>query len=285
MFQRRQLRIVDHPAVVRMHPVFDAVAVNARRGTSSRCAPVSRRWDAAGRRWPATRCGDWSAELQGPAPELLAEKTKAPSVVAGPPDPVIDPTNGGLTIHESIGHATEYDRAIGCRRPYAGTSSATPDKLGDDALRLPGDERDRRPDRRIRSGRNRFSTTEGVAAQSWDLVRDGIFVGYQLDRCSHPGLGFELVRNGCSMPIRRIDASPADGQHVVASPPQDISTADLTARVEDRFTRRRQVAVDRHAALQLQFTGSGFFRIPRRPAGTASCAMSPTRRRRPDFWN
>lgn len=40
---------------------------------------------------------------------LLAEKTKAPGVVAGPTDLVIDPTNLWLTIHESIGHATEYD--------------------------------------------------------------------------------------------------------------------------------------------------------------------------------
>ncbi len=33
-----------------------------------------------------------------------------------------------LTIHESIGHATEYDRAIGYEAAYAGTSFATPDK-------------------------------------------------------------------------------------------------------------------------------------------------------------
>ncbi len=43
---------------------------------------------------------------------------------------MIDPTNLWLTIHESIGHATEYDRAIGYEAAYAGTSFATPDKLG-----------------------------------------------------------------------------------------------------------------------------------------------------------
>lgn len=51
-------------------------------------------------------------------------------MTAGPTDLVIDPTNLWLTIHESIGHATEYDRAIGYEAAYAGTSFATPDKLG-----------------------------------------------------------------------------------------------------------------------------------------------------------
>ncbi|EUA91468.1 modulator of DNA gyrase family protein [Mycobacterium ulcerans str. Harvey] len=46
-------------------------------------------------------------------------------MTAGPTDLVIDPTNLWLTIHESIGHATEYDRAIGYEAAYAGTSFAT----------------------------------------------------------------------------------------------------------------------------------------------------------------
>ena len=35
-----------------------------------------------------------------------------------------------LTIHESIGHATELDRALGYEAAYAGTSFATFDQLG-----------------------------------------------------------------------------------------------------------------------------------------------------------
>ena len=87
--------------------------------------PVGRGWEyvAGDGVW------DWTDELAR-IPELLAEKVKAPSVVAGPTDLVIDPTNLWLTIHESIGHATEYDRAIGYEAAYAGTSFATPDKLG-----------------------------------------------------------------------------------------------------------------------------------------------------------
>ena len=63
---------------------------------------------------------------------------------------MIDPSNLWLTIHESIGHATELDRAMGYEAAYAGTSFATFDKLGTPALRLGDHERDRRPDRRAR---------------------------------------------------------------------------------------------------------------------------------------
>ena len=63
-------------------------------------------------------------------PELLAEKLRAPTVEAGDYDLVIDPSNLLLTIHESIGHATELDRALGYEANYAGTSFATFDKLG-----------------------------------------------------------------------------------------------------------------------------------------------------------
>ena len=45
-------------------------------------------------------------------------------------DLVIHPTNLWLTIHESIGHATELDRALGYEANYAGTSFATSDQLG-----------------------------------------------------------------------------------------------------------------------------------------------------------
>ena len=114
---------------VRVQPTFDAVAVDAAAGTfetmRTLAPPTARGWEyvAGDDVW------DWSGEL-AELPSLLAEKTKAPSVVAGPTDLVIDPTNLWLTIHESIGHATEYDRAIGYEAAYAGTSFATPDKLG-----------------------------------------------------------------------------------------------------------------------------------------------------------
>src|SRR6478609_5770398 len=113
---------------VRIAPTVTATAVDRAGGgfetMDSLAAPAGRGWEyLTGDGW------DFDAELAG-IPELLAEKVKAPSVVAGPYDLVIDPTNLWLTIHESVGHATEYDRAIGYEAAYAGTSFATPDKLG-----------------------------------------------------------------------------------------------------------------------------------------------------------
>ena len=82
--------------------------------------PVGRGWEyLTGDTW------DWAGELAG-IPEWLAEKAKAPSVEPGRYDLVVDPTNLWLTIHESIGHATELDRALGYEAAYAGTSLRHP---------------------------------------------------------------------------------------------------------------------------------------------------------------
>ena len=57
---------------------------------------------------------------------IAAEKLAAKSVEAGQYDLILDPTNLWLTIHESIGHPTELDRAVGQEANYAGTSFVAP---------------------------------------------------------------------------------------------------------------------------------------------------------------
>jgi len=113
---------------VRVHPVVEATAVDAEAAEfetmRSLAPPAGRGWEyLLGEGW------DWDQELAR-IPEYLAERVKAPTVEAGVYDLVIDPTNLWLTIHESIGHATELDRAMGYEAAYAGTSFATFDKLG-----------------------------------------------------------------------------------------------------------------------------------------------------------
>src|SRR5690606_36799534 len=74
---------------------------------------------------------------------------------------------------------------------------------------------------------------EGVRAQSWDLVRDGIFVGYQLGRVFAPRLGVARS-NGCSyadsahhVPIQRM-------ANVSLQPgPEDSRSEDLFPRVSE----------------------------------------------------
>ncbi|MDT5215610.1 MAG: TldD protein [Mycobacterium sp.] len=245
---------------VRVLPRIEGVTVDTAAGTfdsmRTLAPPTARGWEAiAGDEW-----WDWSTEL-AQLPSLLAEKVKSPSVTAGPTDLVIDPTNLWLTIHESIGHATEYDRAIGYEAAYAGTSFATPDKLG--VMRYGSPVMNVTADRTVEFGLATIGfDDEGVRAQSWELVRDGIFVGYQLDRVFAPRLGVARS-NGCSyadsphhVPIQRmanVSLRPGAG---------DLSTEDLIARVEDGV----YVVGDKSWSIDMQrynfqFTGQRFFRI------------------------
>ena len=80
--------------------------------------PVGRGWEyLTGTGW------DFDAEIAELPGAAGRDSVKAPSVEAGRYDLVIDPSNLWLTIHESIGHATELDRALGYEAAYAGTAS------------------------------------------------------------------------------------------------------------------------------------------------------------------
>ncbi|MGW2344435.1 TldD/PmbA family protein [Streptomyces sp. NPDC001661] len=214
---------------VRLHPELTAVAVDDSSGEfdSMRtiAPPVGRGWEyLTGTGW------DWESEL-AEIPELLAEKMRAPSVKAGAYDLVVDPSNLWLTIHESIGHATELDRALGYEAAYAGTSFATFDQLGklkygSEIMNVTGD----------RTAEHGLATIgyddEGVAGQSWDLVKDGTLAGYQLDRRIAKLTGFERS-NGCAyadspghVPVQRM-------ANVSLQPdPGGLSTEDLIAGVD-----------------------------------------------------
>ena len=149
--------------------------------------------------------------------EQLAEKIKAPSIAAGRYDLVIDPTNLWLTIHESIGHATEYDRAIGYEAAYAGTSFATPDQLGTLVYGSPIMNVDRRPDGAARPGDHRVRRRRRRRRSRWELITGGILTGYQLDRVFARRLGLDRS-NGCAhadSPVAHAD--PADGQRQPAA--------------------------------------------------------------------
>ena len=245
---------------VRVQPSLEAVSVDPSAGSfetmRTLAPPTARGWEAVA----DDSVWNWSAEL-AELPALLAEKVKAPTVTAGPTDLVIDPSNLWLTIHESIGHATEYDRAIGYEAAYAGTSFATPDKLN--SMQYGSPVMNVTADRTVEHG---LATTgfddEGVRAQSWDLVRDGLFVGYQLDRVFAPRLG-ESRSNGCSyadsahhVPIQRMaNVSLQPGT-------EDLSTDDLISRVSDGI----YIVGDKSWSIDMQrynfqFTGQRFFRI------------------------
>jgi TldD protein len=244
---------------VRIHPGFTAVQVDVGAGGFSSmrtlAPPVGRGWEyLTGTGW------DWTAELAA-LPALLTEHVKAPSVQAGTYDLVIDPSNLWLTIHESIGHATELDRALGYEAAYAGTSFATFDKLG--SLKYGSPVLNVTGDRTVEHGLASIGyDDEGVETKQFDIVSNGTLVGYQLNRQMAHGHGLG-ASNGCSfadssghIPLQRM-------ANVSLQPtPDGGSTADLIAGVE----RGIYVVGDKSWSIDMQrynfqFTGQRFFAI------------------------
>jgi TldD protein len=252
---------------VRMLPEFEVHGVHESSGVFDSMRTIA---PPAGRGWEylTGTHHDWESEL-AELPQLLAEKLAAPSVEAGRYDLVIHPSNLWLTIHESIGHATELDRALGYEANYAGTSFATIDKLnslqyGSPVMNVTGD-------RTVEHGLATIGyDDEGVQAQSWDIVKDGVLVGYQLDRSMAHAHGAALNggrSNGCAyadspshIPIQRM-------ANVSLQPARDgdgggPTTEDLIGRVESGL----YVVGDKSWSIDMQrynfqFTGQRFYRI------------------------
>ncbi|RRB02158.1 TldD/PmbA family protein [Larkinella rosea] len=125
------------------------------------------------------------------------EKLTAKSIQSGKYDLVLDPNHLGLTIHESVGHATELDRVLGYEANYAGTSFATLDKwksknfqYGSKLVNIVADKT--QPHTLGTVGYD----DEGVPGKEWDLIKDGILVNYQAIRDQVKMLG-GTESNGC----------------------------------------------------------------------------------------
>jgi TldD protein len=108
----------------------------------------------------------------------LLDSEKCPSTTK---DLIIAGDQLALQIHESCGHPTELDRAMGMEADYAGTSFLTPDKLG--AFKYGSETVNIVADATVPKGLGTFGfDDEGTPAKQVDLVRKGIFVGYQSSR-------------------------------------------------------------------------------------------------------
>ncbi|TXH40273.1 MAG: TldD/PmbA family protein [Actinobacteria bacterium] len=175
---------------VRCQPEVTAIAVTDGGFEDMRTTLAPR-----GAGWEYALEPAWDAEVAGLG-DHLAQRVAAPALEPGRYDLVIAPSNLWLTIHESVGHATEYDRAVGFEANYAGTSFATPDGLG--GLRYGSQLMHVTGDRTVPQGLSTVAWDhEGVAAGRWDLVREGVLVGYQLDRWGAARLGAG-ASNGCA---------------------------------------------------------------------------------------
>lgn len=134
----------------------------------------------------ATNLPEKSEESAKEAVQLLRVKN-CPQMVT---DVIIGGSQLALQIHESCGHPTELDRALGAEAAYAGTSFLTPDKLG--KFRYGSDIVNLVADATAPNGLGTFGyDDEGVPAQKVYLVEKGIFVNYLSDRTSAGELGLE----------------------------------------------------------------------------------------------
>ncbi|HVX69665.1 MAG TPA: TldD/PmbA family protein [Mycobacteriales bacterium] len=266
---------------VRLHCQLTALWVDEATGRFESMRTIA---PPVGRGWEFMTGGyAWDHEL-AQLPGWLAEKAQAPSVEPGRYDLVVDPSNLWLTIHESIGHATELDRALGYEANYAGTSFATPDKLntlryGSDLMHVTGD----------RQAEHGLATVgfddEGVAAQTWDLVKDGTLVGYQLDRRTAALSGIARS-NGCAFADSPLHVPIQRMANVSLQPAENgPSTDELIGAVEDGL----YVVGDKSWSIDMQrynfqFTGQRFYRIKSgKIAGQVRDAAYQSMTT--DFWN
>ena len=119
-------------------------------------------------------------------------------------DLILDGSQLGLQIHESVGHPIELDRVLGSEANYAGMSFLTLDKLntlryGSDLVNVVADAR---PEHGPGLGTFAFDD-EGVPAQCSPIIRDGLFTRYLMSRETAAEIG-QAHSNG---------AMRADGWH------------------------------------------------------------------------
>ncbi len=155
---------------------------------------------ALSRAWPMSFDGGLAAggyetvarmDLCGNAPRLREEVLalmSAPTCPAGSRTLILDTPQLALQIHESCGHPTECDRALGEEVSLAGASFLTPDRLGRFTYGSP--IVNMTADSTSPGGLGTFGwDDEGVPARRTPLVSRGVFVGYLSSRETAAALG------------------------------------------------------------------------------------------------
>jgi TldD protein len=111
-------------------------------------------------------------------------------------DLILDSSQLGLQIHESVGHPIELDRVLGSEANYAGMSFLTLEKLG--SLRYGSGIVNVVCDARLEHGPGLGTFAfddEGVPAQRTKIITEGLFTGYMTSRETAAAVG-EARSNG-----------------------------------------------------------------------------------------
>lgn len=243
--------------IIRGYPTFTATAIDRASGDFQ-----TRNSIAEGRSmgYEYVERPDWLAEAKQAGEEAVMKLTAKP-LTPGVYDLVLHPSHLYLTIHESVGHSTELDRALLWEANYAGTSFLTPDKTG--KIQFGSKIVNFVADRTQPAGLATVAyDDEGVAGQRWHLVKDGTFVDWQTTRDLAPRIG-KKESYGClhadswgSVPFPRmpnVSLEPAKGK---------VSTDDLIAGVENGIMiyGRGSYSIDQQR-YNFQFGGQTFWEI------------------------
>ncbi|PYT30499.1 MAG: TldD protein [Acidobacteria bacterium] len=266
--------------VVRVYPILNAVAVDFRNGISRTrnytVEPQTAGWEAIAK-----------ANLGENAPRIRAEVLEhlaAPPVAPGKRDLVLLPSHLWLTIHESIGHSTELDRALGYEANYAGTSFLTPEKMGNFVVgsELMNVFGDRTNDRGLATIKY---DDDGVLTTKFPIIEKGVFKHYQTIRDQAHFIGENESRGCCyadswsSVPFQRMP-------NVWLAPGlSTVTPEDLIAAVDDGILIEGDgsFSIDQQR-YNFQFGGDAFWEIK---GGKKRGMISRVayQARTPDFWH
>ncbi len=243
--------------MTRLDPGYAATAIDKATGEVA-----NREWDGAPAQggWEYLEQVHFFEDAEKVATDAV-EKLKAATLEPKKLDLILSPSNLYLTIHESIGHPTELDRALGMEANFAGTSFATPEKRNKLQYASPivtvfADKT--MPAALATCGYD----DDGVQTQKWNLVEKGQFVGYQTTRDQAGWLG-ETASRGCSyaqdhasVPFQRMpNVSLAPGD-------KDLGVKDLIAGTDDGvyIVGNGSWSID-HQRYNFQFGGQMFYEI------------------------
>src|SRR6478609_4044092 len=159
---------------------------------------------------------------------------KADQCPEGTFDIILDSSQLGLQIHESVGHPIELDRVLGMEANFAGTSFLTLDKLnnlryGSDLVNVVADATEKHG-----PGLGTFAyDDEGVAAQSVPIIQQGEFVGYLSSRDTAAMIGRQ--RSGGNMRAENWNRVPIVRMTNISILPGDnqMGLEDLVADTDD----------------------------------------------------
>jgi TldD protein len=249
----------------------------------------------------APAAGGWeyvlAQDLVGNAPrwaEEAVQKLSARPVEAGRYDLVLHPSHLWLTIHESIGHATELDRALGYEANYAGTSFVAPPEAMLGKLRYGPEFMNVRGDRSQPTGCATIGyDDEGVKPEDFDIVKNGVFVDYQTTREQASWLAWWYEKQG--RPVRSHGTSNAESWSAVQF--QRMPNVSLMPGERDLSWQDIIAATDRGIAIvgdgswsidqqryNAQFGGQLCYEI--RGGKTVGLLKDVAYQlRTPDFWN